>query len=120
MEKDSHAEVFSRGYKAFLNVCKTERETAARAVEIAREAGFQPLGEMQALHPGDKVFTLYKNKAAALFVIGQKSLKTGMRLLCAHTDAPRLDLRPCPLYEKEGLGMLRTHYYGGIKKSKED
>lgn len=116
MGKDSHAEIFSRGYKTFLNVCKTERETAARAVEMAREAGFQPLGEMQALHPGDKVFTLYKNKAAALFVIGQKSLKTGMRLLCAHTDAPRLDLRPCPLYEKEGLGMLRTHYYGGIKK----
>lgn len=59
------------------------------------------MGEKQALHPGDKVFTLYKNKAAALFVIGQKSLKTGMRLLCAHTDAPRLDLRPCPLYEKK-------------------
>ena len=45
MEKDSHAEVFSRGYKTFLNACKTERETASRAVEMAREAGFQPLRE---------------------------------------------------------------------------
>lgn len=92
---------YSAGAIRHFECMQTERETASRAVEMAREAGFQPLGEKQALHPGDKVFTLYKNKAAALFVIGQKSLKTGMRLLCAHTDAPRLDLRPCPLYEKK-------------------
>lgn len=116
MDKFNDIESFSHGYKQFLNACKTERETAAKAAEMAKAAGFVPLDTVQALHPGDKVFTLYKNKAAALFVIGKKSLKSGMRLLCAHTDAPRLDIRPCPLYEKDGLGMLRTHYYGGIKK----
>lgn len=116
MNKFNDIESFSHGYKQFLNACKTERETAAKAAEMAKAAGFVPLDTVQALHPGDKVFTSYKNKAAALFVIGKKSLKSGMRLLCAHTDAPRLDIRPCPLYEKDGLGMLRTHYYGGIKK----
>ena len=116
MDKFNDIESFSHGYKQFLNACKTERETAAKAAEMAKAAGFVPLDTVQALHPGDKVFTLYKNKAAALFVIGKKSLKSGMRLLCAHTDAPRLDIRPCPLYEKDGLGMIRTHYYGGIKK----
>lgn len=116
MDKFNDIESFSHGYKQFLNACKTERETAAKAAEMAKAAGFVPLDTVQALHPGDKLFTLYKNKAAALFVIGKKSLKSGMRLLCAHTDAPRLDIRPCPLYEKDGLGMLRTHYYGGIKK----
>lgn len=116
MDKFNDIESFSHEYKHFLNACKTERETAAKAAEMAKAAGFVPLDTVQALHPGDKVFTLYKNKAAALFVIGKKSLKSGMRLLCAHTDAPRLDIRPCPLYEKDGLGMLRTHYYGGIKK----
>lgn len=116
MDKFNDIESFSHGYKQFLNACKTERETAAKAAEMAKAAGFMPLDTVQALHPGDKVFTLYKNKAAALFVIGKKSLKSGMRLLCAHTDAPRLDIRPYPLYEKDGLGMLRTHYYGGIKK----
>lgn len=116
MDKFNDIESFSHGYKQFLNACKTERETAAKAAEMAKAAGFVPLDTVQALHPGDKVFTLYKNKAAALFVIGKKSLKSGMRLLCTHTDAPRLDIRPCPLYEKDGLGMLRTHYYGGIKK----
>lgn len=116
MDKFNDIESFSHVYKQFLNACKTERETAAKAAEMAKAAGFMPLDTIQALHPGDKVFTLYKNKAAALFIIGKKSLKSGMRLLCAHTDAPRLDIRPCPLYEKDGLGMLRTHYYGGIKK----
>lgn len=116
MDKFNDIESFSHGYKQFLNACKTERETAAKAAEMAKAAGFVPLDMAQELHPGDKAFTLYKNKAAALFVIGKKSLKSGMRLLCAHTDAPRLDIRPCPLYEKDGLGMLRTHYYGGIKK----
>lgn len=116
MDKFNDIESFSHGYKRFLNACKTERETAAKAAEMAKAAGFVPLDTVQALHPGDKVFILYKNKAAALFVIGKKSLKSGMCLLCAHTDAPRLDIRPCPLYEKDGLGMLRTHYYGGIKK----
>lgn len=116
MDKFNDIESFSHGYKQFLNACKTERETAAKAAEMAKAAGFVPLDTVQALHPGDNVFTLYKNKTAALFVIGKKSLKSGMRLLCAHTDAPRLDIRPCPLYEKDGLGMLRTHYYGGIKK----
>ena len=116
MDKFNDIESFSHGYKRFLNACKTERETAAKAAEMAKAASFVPLDTVQALHPGDKVFTLYKNKAAALFVIGKKSLKSGMCLLCAHTDAPRLDIRPCPLYEKDGLGMLRTHYYGGIKK----
>lgn len=116
MDQFNDIESFSHGYKQFLNACRTERETAAKAAEMAKAAGFVPLDMAQELHPGDKVFTLYKNKAAALFVIGKKSLKSGMRLLCAHTDAPRLDIRPCPLYEKDGLGMLRTHYYGGIKK----
>lgn len=116
MDKFNDIESFSHGYKQFLNACKTERETSAKAVEMAKAAGFMPLDTVQDLHPGDKVFTLYKNKAAALFIIGKKSLKSGMRLLCAHADAPRLDIRPCPLYEKDGLGMLRTHYYGGIKK----
>lgn len=116
MDKFNDIESFSHGYKQFLNACKTERETSAKAAEMAKAAGFMPLDTVQALHPGDKALTLYKNKAAALFVIGKKSLKSGMRLLCAHTDAPRLDIRPCPLYEKDGLGMIRTHYYGGIKK----
>ncbi|UKI13986.1 MAG: hypothetical protein L6V85_07645 [Clostridiales bacterium] len=39
-----------------------------------------------------------------------------MRILVAHVDSPRLDLKQVPLYEKSELAFLKTHYYGGIKK----
>lgn len=114
------AETFCQGYKEFLNACKTERETAACIGALAKKAGFMPLERLleegRTLQVGDRVYSLYQNKAVALFVIGQTPLKKGMRLVCAHGDAPRLDIRPKPFYEKEGLALLRTHYYGGIKK----
>ena len=55
-------------------------------------------------------------KNIALFVIGKKPLEDGMRILGAHIDSPRMDLKQNPLYESEGFAMLDTHYYGGVKK----
>ena len=52
----------------------------------------------------------------ALFQMGQEPLKEGMRILGAHIDSPRLDLKQNPLYEDTELAYLDTHYYGGIKK----
>lgn len=111
---------FAEGYKTFLNQCKTERLAAARVVETAKAAGFTDLDELWdrggRLHPGDRVYALRQNKAAALFVVGERPLSQGLHIICAHLDAPRLDVRPNPLYEKEGVALLKTHYYGGIKK----
>ena len=56
------------------------------------------------------------NKNLCLYVIGQKPVKEGIRILGAHIDSPRLDLKQNPLYEKEGIALLDTHYYGGVKK----
>ena len=39
-----------------------------------------------------------------------------MNIIVAHIDAPRLDLKQNPLYEDVDIALLRTHYYGGIKK----
>ena len=44
------------------------------------------------------------------------SLLEGIRVLGAHIDSPRLDVKQNPLYEKDGFALLDTHYYGGIKK----
>ena len=43
-------------------------------------------------------------------------IEDGMRILGAHIDSPRMDLKQNPLYESEGFAMLDTHYYGGVKK----
>ena len=111
---------FAEDYKRFVSVCKTERETAAETVRAAREAGFVSLDELceagKKLNAGDRIFVLRQNKAAAFFVVGRRPLTDGLRLICSHADAPRLDVRPNPLYEKEGMAFLKTHYYGGIKK----
>lgn len=39
-----------------------------------------------------------------------------MRILGAHIDSPRLDLKQNPLYEDTDMALLDTHYYGGVKK----
>ncbi|MBQ9422635.1 MAG: aminopeptidase [Pyramidobacter sp.] len=111
---------FAKDYREFVSRCKTERETAAETVRAAREAGFRDLDELcaagAALKAGDKIYVMRQNKAAAFFVIGERPLTDGLRLICSHADAPRLDLRPNPLYEKDGMALMKTHYYGGIKK----
>ena len=66
--------------------------------------------------PGDKVYVNNRDKNIALFVIGNKPLTEGMRILGAHIDSPRMDLKQNPLYESEGFVLADTHYYGGVKK----
>ena len=56
------------------------------------------------------------NKALVAFNIGEDSIESGMNILGAHIDSPRLDIKQNPLYEETGLVLLDTHYYGGIKK----
>jgi aspartyl aminopeptidase len=70
----------------------------------------------ETLKAGDKVWFNMMGKAIALVQLGSDPLEQGMNILCAHIDSPRLDLKPRPLYEADGLCLLDTHYYGGIKK----
>lgn len=107
---------FNEKYIKFLSDGKTERECVTLSKNLAIKYGFKPLEEFETLKAGDKVYVLNKNKNIALFVIGQKSLVEGMRVLGAHIDSPRIDIKQNPLYEKDGFALLDTHYYGGIKK----
>lgn len=115
-EKKAEIFSFSKDYMGFLNVSKTERMATKEAVRLAKEKGFRPLEECKELHPGDKVYTTNKNKNFLAAIIGEKSLEEGMRILGAHIDSPRLDIKQNPLYEKDGFAFFETHYYGGIKK----
>ena len=107
---------FCEDYKNFLDVSKTEREAVRETIRIAREQGYKDIKEINSLNAGDKIYFNNKNKSIALFVIGKDSIENGLNILGAHIDSPRLDLKPNPLYESEGLALFDTHYYGGIKK----
>ena len=115
-EELARADAFCEGYKAFLNACKTERECVRWFREKAGGLGFVPFEEGTAYAPGAKVFLDNRGKALILAVIGQRSPEDGARIAAAHIDSSRLDLKPMPLYEEKSLALLKTHYYGGIKK----
>jgi aspartyl aminopeptidase len=99
-----------------FNEGKTERLCVSETVKLAMAHGYKELNEVDILKPGDKVYVTNMKKNIALFVIGKKPLEDGMRILGAHIDSPRMDLKQNPLYESEGFAMLDTHYYGGVKK----
>lgn len=104
-------------YKDFLNQGRTERRAASYAIQLAEAAGFIPYREGMELNAGDRIYVVNRSKSVILAVIGRDSLAEGVRIAAAHIDCPRLDLKPQPLSEETGeLCMLRTHYYGGIKK----
>ena len=109
-------EAYCTDYKAFLDAGKTERLCVKRTVALAEEAGFRPLRRGDALHAGDKVYVVNRQKSVLLAVIGKKPLSEGCRITASHIDSPRLDLKPVPLFEDTELAYFKTHYYGGIRK----
>lgn len=107
---------FAEGYKDFITAAKTERETVDWTVTAAQAAGFVEYDPEKKYSAGDKVYYNNRGKAMCLAVIGEKGASKGVRIAAAHIDSPRIDLKPIPLYESSELALLKTHYYGGIKK----
>ena len=111
---------FSDGYRKFLDEGKTERECIDTIVNTIEDAGYisleQAIKAGKQLVEGDKVYAVCMNKAIVMYRIGKEPLATGMNILGAHIDSPRIDIKQNPLYEADGFAYLDTHYYGGIKK----
>ncbi len=103
---------YAEEYKTFLDRAKTERKAVSYIIDKAERAGFRPLGS----ESNGRVYYTARGKIIALAVRGRKPLNEGLRIITSHIDCPRLDLKPNPLYEDVGLALLKTHYYGGIKK----
>ena len=109
-------EEYATAYKAYLNAARTEREAVTEAIAQAEALGFVPYERGMVLEPGAKVYKSVRGKALMLAVMGRETLDHGANIAAAHVDSPRLDLKPIPLYEKDEICLLKTHYYGGIKK----
>ncbi len=107
---------FNSNYAQFLTNNKTEREFARASVVELEKAGFKPISDYDKLATGDKVYTINRNRAILAAVIGKRDLADGLKIVGAHIDSPRLDLKPNPLYEDGDLALFKTHYYGGVKK----
>lgn len=115
-EQAEEATAFCEGYKKFLDEGKTERECVKKAVEMLEAAGYRPLSMTEKYQPGDKIYLVNRQKSILATTFGKEPLNKGVRINGAHIDSPRLDLKPYPLYEKNDIAYLKTHYYGGIRK----
>jgi aspartyl aminopeptidase len=115
-EERAEMEEHAKGYTAYIDACKTEREAVDWTVALLKDHGFAELVPGMELKPGDKVYRNIRNKALMAAVIGSESMNEGARICAAHIDSPRIDVKPNPLYEDAGMAYLKTHYYGGIKK----
>ncbi len=109
-------EAYASRYRLFIDQAKTEREAVAETVHLAEEHGFVPFEPGMLLKAGDKIYQSNRGKSVVFAVIGTRPLSDGCHIAVAHGDSPRLDVKPSPLCEAEELGLLKTHYYGGIKK----
>ena len=108
---------YSKGYMTYLDNCKTEREATVVTIDMAKAQGFTEYKLGDKLAVGDKRYFNIDGKCLVLFTIGTNDLETdGIKIIASHIDCPRLDLKQIPLYEDSGMGFLKTHYYGGVKK----
>ncbi len=104
-------------YMRYLGIAKTARRSYAESVRLLEKKGFKDISTFKTLKPGDKVYRGYEDRTVMAAVIGKKPIaEVGIKVVGGHTDAPRLDLKPKPLYEKGGYVYFDCHIYGGIKK----
>lgn len=109
-------DVLCEEYRQFISKCKTERECVSEIVAMAEKQGYKDLASVKKAKAGDRLYCVNKGKAIILFIVGSEPIEKGMKILGAHIDSPRLDVKQNPLYEDTELAFLDTHYYGGIKK----
>ncbi|GAB7079026.1 aminopeptidase [Megalodesulfovibrio paquesii] len=103
-------EDLAQRYLTFLTACKTERETVRYLVDRSAAAGYvENLSSDLYLRP-------WRGKCVFLARKGRRPLSEGFRLVAAHGDTPRLDLKQHPFTEDCDLLRAKTHYYGGIRK----
>ena len=107
---------YAKNYVKFLDAAKTEREAVAESVRIAEAAGYRAWSFGDPINVGDKLYYNNRGKNIFLMKIGTENINNGIRITAAHIDSPRLDLKPVPLYEENGMSFFKTHYYGGIRK----
>jgi len=107
---------FADEYMNYLNISKTEKEIVVNSKDIFIKNGFVDLNDKTEIKTGDKVFFVNRDRSIYAAIIGEELLENGIRMVAAHGDSPRIDLKQKPLYEDNGLALFKTHYYGGIKK----
>jgi len=108
-------EAYASDYKDYIYSGPTELTFVKETIKRAEKAGFSALTEKSKLKPGARFYDVNRDRTISLIVIGKKDLQQGTRIVGAHIDSPRLELKGRPLYEKQKFAMFQTYVHGGIK-----
>ena len=106
---------FAEDYKDFMASAKTELSFVEEAIRIARAEGFRELQEDSNLRPGARFYDVNRDRTITFIVVGSSPFADGFRVVGAHVDSPRLELKGRPVYEAEGFALFPTYRHGGIK-----
>ena len=115
-EITERAFAYAEGYKNFLDAAKTEREAVKTTLAMLHAKDFREYKFGDEIKKGDRLYYNNRGKNLFIFTVGDDGAKNGLRITASHIDAPRIDLKQCPLYEDGGMAFFKTHYYGGIRK----
>lgn len=106
---------FADDYKTFLNAARSELTTVEEAIKLAQAKGFRALPSGHRLAAGERFYDVNRDRAMVLILGGRRPIAQGVRIMAAHIDSPRLELKARPVYEKEFFAQLQTRNHGGIK-----
>lgn len=115
-EEIDKAYAFAEDYKKFMDAAKIEIEAVKEAIKLLEANGYHEFERGRKYLPGERFYYNNRGKSLIFGTMGTRPIEKGVKILAAHVDSPRLDLKPNPLFEEAELGFLRPHYYGGIKK----
>ena len=107
---------YAPGYMKFLDEAKTEREASRVAIAMAEANGYVPYTFGMKTEVGGKYYYNNRGRNLYLFRIGTEPIENGVRIVAAHIDNPRVDVKQSPLYDDGGFAVVKTRYYGGIRK----
>ncbi|MFZ9759942.1 MAG: peptidase M18 [Candidatus Kapaibacteriota bacterium] len=109
-------EEYIKGYASYLDKARTELSSTRELIAIMKAKGFSVFTDKSQIKKGAKLIFNNRDRALIATVIGDENIVKGSRLIGAHHDSPRIDIKARPLYEQDGFALFQTIYYGGIKK----
>ena len=108
-------EKYATDYKDYIYRTPTELTFVSETIKRVEKQGFKKLNEKSQLKPGARFYDVNRDRTISLIVIGNKPFEQGTRIVGAHIDSPRLELKGRPLDEQQKFAMFQTYVHGGIK-----
>lgn len=107
---------FAGDYMEFLSTARTQRQTAAALIALAKSRGATPFDKRGKHKAGSLLYWQDRSgSTAALLKVGTLPVEEGLRLIIAFTDGGVIRLTPSPSYEKSGLALFDTTILGRLK-----